>query len=148
MIDLSELVPLGTALVLGGLIGLEREIHRKPAGLRTNILICMAATVFTLLCQSFQTPDAESRVIQGVITGVGFLGAGALIYTQGNVHGMTTAATIWLVTAIGIACGLGRYQTAVLTTILALIVLWGLSPLDKRLSKSDRQKNAFSPPDE
>jgi putative Mg2+ transporter-C (MgtC) family protein len=148
MIDLSEIVPLGTALVLGGLIGLEREIHRKPAGLRTNIIICMAATVFTLLCQSLPSPDAESRVIQGVITGVGFLGAGALIYTQGNIHGMTTAATIWLVTAIGIACGLGRYQTAVLTTILALAILWGLSPLDKRLSKSDRKKIAFPPPEE
>ena len=140
MNDFSELVPLGIALVLGGLIGLEREIHKKPAGLRTNMMICMAATVFTLLCKSLHLADAESRVIQGIITGVGFLGAGALMHTQGNVHGMTTAATIWLVTAVGVACGLGRYQTAVITTLLALIILWGLSPLDKRLKKSDRQQ--------
>lgn len=134
----SELPVLAVSLVLGGLIGLEREIHQKPAGLRTNMMICMAAAVFTLLCKSLQTGDAESRVIQGVITGVGFLGAGALMHTQGNVHGLTTAASIWLVTGVGVACGLGRYDIAVITTVLTLIVLWGLSPLDKRLKKNGK----------
>ena len=132
---LNDVGPITAALVLGGLIGLEREVHRKPAGLRTNIMICMAATVFTLLAESTYAEDAESRVMQGVITGVGFLGAGALMYTSGNVHGMTTAATIWLVTSVGISCGLKRYDIAIFVTILALAVLWGLSPLDKRLNK-------------
>jgi len=132
---LNSITPIFAALVLGGLIGLEREVHKKPAGLRTNMMICMAATVFTLLAKSIYSQDAESRVIQGVITGVGFLGAGALMHTSGNVHGMTTAATIWLVTSVGIACGMGRYDIAVVVTLLAISVLWGLSPLDKRLNK-------------
>lgn len=133
---LDDIAPIVAALVLGGLIGLEREVHRKPAGLRTNMMICMAATVFTLLAKSTYSDDSESRVIQGIITGVGFLGAGALMHTSGNVHGMTTAATIWLVTSVGIACGMERYDIAVIVTILALAVLWGLSPLDKRLNKN------------
>jgi len=134
-----EIAPLATAMALGALIGLERQMHRKPAGLRTNMMICMAATVFTLLCTSLAdgNANAEARVIQGIITGVGFLGAGALMHTQGNVHGLTTAATIWLVTGVGIACGLGRYHTAVLTTVLTLLILWGLSPLDKKLKKTE-----------
>ena len=136
----TDIAPLATSMVLGGLIGLERQLHRKPAGLRTNMMICMAAAVFTLLCRSLTGTDADSRVIQGVITGVGFLGAGALMHTQGNVHGLTTAATIWLVTAVGIACGLGRYETAAVTTILTLVVLWGLSPLDRKLKQNGRRK--------
>lgn len=134
-----EIVPLLASMALGGLIGLERQLHRKPAGLRTNMMICMAATVFTLLCVHLAGDDAnaQARVIQGIISGVGFLGAGALLHTQGNVHGLTTAATIWLVTGVGIACGLARYQTAVVTTVLTLLILWGLSPLDKKLKKSE-----------
>lgn len=137
-----EVFPLTVAMLLGGLIGLERQMHRKPAGLRTNMMICMAATVFTLMCSSLDGSDASanSRVIQGIITGVGFLGAGALMHTQGNVHGLTTAATIWLVTGVGIACGLGRYQTAIATTLLTLVVLWGLSPLDRKLKQNGRRR--------
>lgn len=131
-----DVVPLVTAIVLGGLIGLERQIHRKPAGLRTNMTICMAATVFTLLAAGFVEVDPQSRVIQGVITGVGFLGAGALLHTQGNVYGLTTAASIWLVTGVGIACGLGQYHIAVVATVLTLMVLWGISPLDKKIKRS------------
>ena len=136
----TEIVPLVFAMLLGGLIGLERQMHRKPAGLRTNMMICMAAAVFAMLCSSLDGGDAnaDSRVIQGIITGVGFLGAGALMHTQGNVHGLTTAATIWLVTGVGIACGLGRYQTAAETTGLTLIILWGLSPLDKKLKQAEK----------
>jgi len=134
----GNLAPLAAAIVLGGLIGLERQIHKKPAGLRTNMTICLAAAVFTMLSGNLGG-DGESRVIQGIITGVGFLGAGALIHTQGNIYGLTTAATIWLVTAVGIACGMGRYETAALTAVLTLIILWGLSPLDKRLKKTEQQ---------
>lgn len=134
-----EATPIISAMLLGGLIGLERQLHHKPAGLRTNMMICMAAAVFTLLCKSEFSGDAESRVIQGIITGVGFLGAGALMHTQGNVHGMTTAATIWLVTGVGIACGLGRYEMAAVTTVLSLMILWGLSPLDRKLKKNGKR---------
>lgn len=131
-----EVVPLAVALVLGGLIGLERQIHKKPAGLRTNMMICMAATVFTLLATGLADGHAQSRVIQGIVTGVGFLGAGALLHTQGNVYGLTTASSIWLVTGVGIACGLGQYHIAIVATMLTLIVLWGISPLDKKIKRT------------
>ncbi len=135
--DWKQLIPYGVALLLGGLIGLERELHRKPAGLRTNILICLSATLFTSLALSLKegSPDNNStaRLLQGVITGVGFIGAGAVIQGSRSIHGITTAATIWLVSGIGIACGFQLYRTAVGVTAIALIVLWGLVPLGRRI---------------
>lgn len=137
-IDWMQFVPYGLAVLLGGLIGLEREIHRKPAGLRTNILICLSAALFTHLALSISEEgfDSTSRILQGVITGVGFIGAGAVIRGSHEIHGITTAASIWLVTGVGIACGFGMYDAAVGATVIALIVLWGLSPLDRRLRKN------------
>jgi putative Mg2+ transporter-C (MgtC) family protein len=133
--DWKQLIPYGVALLLGGLIGLERELHHKPAGLRTNILICLSATLFTELAlfMSKDSLDSTSRILQGVITGVGFIGAGAVIQGSRSIHGITTAATIWLVTGIGIACGFQLYRTAVGVTAIALIVLWGLIPLGRRI---------------
>jgi putative Mg2+ transporter-C (MgtC) family protein len=137
-VPLEYLTPILVSLVLGGLIGIEREIHQKPAGLRTNMLICMGAAVFTLIGKHIGiSPDAESRVIQGVVTGVGFLGAGVLIHQQGNVHGLTTAATIWLVTAIGIACGAKLYGIAITTVIPAIIILLALHPFEQKLRKNN-----------
>ncbi|HML74282.1 MAG TPA: MgtC/SapB family protein [Anaerohalosphaeraceae bacterium] len=139
---LSYLPPLLAALVYGGIIGIEREIHQKPAGLRTNMLICMGAAAFTLIAKNISiNPDAETRVIQGVVTGVGFLGAGVLIHQQGNVQGLTTAATIWLVTAVGIACGARLYGLSAATVILAIIVLMGLYPLEQKMRKNHTLKN-------
>ncbi|MFA5261203.1 MAG: MgtC/SapB family protein [Candidatus Omnitrophota bacterium] len=137
-LPLEYLVPILVALALGAIIGMEREIHQKPAGLRTNMLICMGAAVFTLIGKHISiSPDAESRVIQGVVTGVGFLGAGVLIHQQGNVHGLTTAATIWLVTAIGIACGARLYGIAIAAVIPAVIILMGLHPFEQKLRKNN-----------
>ncbi|HOT72181.1 MAG TPA: MgtC/SapB family protein [Anaerohalosphaeraceae bacterium] len=135
--DWKQLIPYGVALLLGGLIGLERELHRKPAGLRTNILICLSATLFTTLALSLKEGSSDNnstaRLLQGVITGVGFIGAGAVIQGSRSIHGITTAATIWLVSGIGIACGFQLYRTAVGVTVIALIVLWGLVPLGRRI---------------
>lgn len=135
-------VPLVTAVVLGGLIGLEREIHRKPAGLRTNIMICLAAAVFTLIGRELSSSsNAEmTRLLAGVVTGVGFIGGGALIQDRKGVHGLTTAATIWLVAAIGVLCGLQLYSLAVGVTVIALLVLWGFSILDMLIHKSDPER--------
>jgi putative Mg2+ transporter-C (MgtC) family protein len=131
--------PILVSMLFGGLIGIEREIHHKPAGLRTNILICMGAAVFTLIAQHIgKNTDAESRIIQGVITGVGFIGAGVLIHEQGNVHGLTTAATIWLVTAVGIACGARAYSIAVAVVIPTIVVLVGLQPYEQKLRKNSQ----------
>lgn len=131
-------MPFVMSVFLGGLIGLEREIRRKPAGLRTNILICLAAALFTHLGLSISDDSLEtaSRILQGVITGVGFIGAGALIRGTHEIHGITTAATIWLVTGVGIACGFGLYEAAVGVTGIALIILWGLIPLDRRIRQN------------
>jgi len=137
-LTLEYLTPILAALLLGGLIGIEREIHQKPAGLRTNMLICMGAAVFTLIGEHISiSPDAESRVIQVVWTYVGFLWASVLIHQQGNVHGLTTAATIWLVTAVGIACGARLYGIAVATVIPAIIILLVLPPFEKKLRKNN-----------
>jgi putative Mg2+ transporter-C (MgtC) family protein len=133
------LAPIIVSMVLGGLIGIEREIHHKPAGLRTNMLICVGAAVFTLIAQHIgKNTDAESRIIQGVITGVGFLGAGVLMHEQGSVHGLTTAATIWLVTAVGIACGARAYGIAMAAVIPAILILAGLHPYEKKLRRNSQ----------
>ena len=94
------------AAVLGGMIGLERAFSGKSAGLRTNILICVGAAAFTLISRQMLSEEGSvARIAAQVVTGVGFLGAGAIIQDRGGVHGLTTAATIWLVAAIGMACG-------------------------------------------
>jgi len=114
------------AAVLGGVLGYERERHGKSAGMRTHMLVAIGAALFVLIPQQAGTSTADlARVLQGVITGVGFLGAGAIILgnKQVETRGLTTAAGIWVTAAIGVAAGMGRESTAVLSTIVALVVL-------------------------
>jgi putative Mg2+ transporter-C (MgtC) family protein len=114
------------AAVLGGLLGYEREQRGKAAGIRTHMLVAMGAALFVLVPEFDGMAVADmSRVIQGVVTGIGFLGAGAIIKhrSEEDVQGLTTAAGIWMTAAIGVACGLGREATAVLSALLALAVL-------------------------
>ncbi|MHC4988747.1 MAG: MgtC/SapB family protein [Planctomycetota bacterium] len=136
-IDFYAFVPLVTAVVLGGLIGLEREIHQKPAGLRTNILICMGAATFMVIANRMSaSPDTIGRITAGIVAGVGFIGGGAVLRDHTSVYGITTAATIWVVTSIGIACGMMLYDIAVAVTLLSLLVLTVLNPLDRRIHKT------------
>lgn len=130
--DLEQATRLVLRLVLagllGGLLGLEREWHQKPAGLRTHMLVAMGAALFVLVSQhSGVSPNDMSRVIQGLIAGIGFLGAGTILKRSedddGRIQGLTTAAGIWLTAAIGVAAGLGREATAIVSTGLALLVL-------------------------
>jgi putative Mg2+ transporter-C (MgtC) family protein len=117
---------LAIAAALGGLLGWERERSGKAAGMRTHMLVAMGAALFVLIPQQMNMSDDDlARVIQGVITGVGFLGAGTILKSanEATVKGLTTAAGLWLTAAIGIAAGLGREASAVLSTILALIIL-------------------------
>jgi putative Mg2+ transporter-C (MgtC) family protein len=114
------------AALLGGVLGYEREHQGKAAGIRTHMLVAIGAALFVLVPQQGGMLIADqSRVIQGIVTGIGFLGAGAIIKhrSEDDVKGLTTAAGVWLTAAIGIACGLGRESTAILSTALALIVL-------------------------
>ena len=146
-INFHSFVPLVAAVVLGGLIGLEREIHKKPAGLRTNILICMGAATFMLIADKMlASPDAISRMTAGIVTGVGFIGGGAVLRDRASIYGVTTAATIWVVTSIGIACGMRLYEIAVAVTLLSLLVLVVLSPLDKKIHESEKTSDMIEQP--
>ena len=139
------------ATVLGGAIGFEREIAGKPAGLRTNILICVGAALFTHLSISIAqigfTPDGRpygdtTRIAAQIVSGIGFLGAGAILHAHGAVVGLTTAATIWVVAAVGAAIGAGAYVEAVGTSVLIILVLAGLRPVERKLLSRRRKVNA------
>lgn len=117
---------LTVAAGLGCLLGWEREHHGKPAGMRTHMLVAIGAALFVLIPQHGGLNNSDlSRILQGLIAGVGFLGAGTIVKhnDESHVHGLTTAAGIWLTAAIGVAAGLGRESTAILSTVLALLVL-------------------------
>jgi putative Mg2+ transporter-C (MgtC) family protein len=134
-------IRLLTAAILGGLIGLEREFHGRPAGLRTHILVCLGSAIIIASSQFFQEfyilqgSDSvfridPSRIAAGVVTGIGFLGGGAIVKSEDIIRGLTTAACIWFVAAIGIVVGSGMYAPAIIGTILGLVLLIGLNPID------------------
>lgn len=124
------------AALLGGVIGLQREIAGKPAGLRTNLLICLGSALFTLI--SFGVPSSlglgdPARIAAQIVSGVGFLGAGTIIQSRHAVHGLTSAATIWVVAAVGMAVGAGFERSAALATGVILVALVGLGAAENRL---------------
>jgi putative Mg2+ transporter-C (MgtC) family protein len=139
------------AVVLGAAIGVEREFSGKAAGLRTNILICLGAAVFTIISKRMAGEnEALTRIAAGVVTGVGFLGVGAIIQDRGGVHGLTTAATIWFMACLGMACGAGLYELAVISTLLAVFVLIGLRLIHRSLSHymdKNKPKDVSNEPD-
>jgi len=125
---MNDVVPMLVSLGLGTLVGWERQLGRKPAGLRTHVLVCLGSTMMVLLVPHAIAayPDKNfdpTRIAHGVITGIGFLGAGSVIRHEGFVHGLTTAASVWMVAAIGLAVGMHAYPLAVTGTVLALVVL-------------------------
>ena len=124
-IEVTIVLRLLLATALGAIIGYQRERAKKPAGLRTHVLICLGAAVFTIASiYGFGPASDPARVAAGVLVGVGFLGAGVIIRTgEGILAGLTTAATIWAVAAIGLAAGTGLYVVAAVATALILIVL-------------------------
>lgn len=124
-VELEMALRLLLAAALGAAIGYQRERTGKPAGLRTHVLICLGAALFTVASSyGFGAATDPARVAAGIVTGIGFLGAGAIIRSgEGIVVGLTTAATIWVVAAIGLAAGAGLYLISAVTTAIALIVL-------------------------
>ncbi|MFD2753869.1 MgtC/SapB family protein [Comamonas terrae] len=140
-----NILRLTLAAALGGLLGWQRESQGKEAGLRTHMLVAMGSALFVLvsLQAGIGAPDA-SRVIQGLTAGVGFLGAGAILKAEKrdtplHVKGLTTAAGIWLTAAIGVAAGLGEESTAIISTLLALLVLSAVPLLSRRGSRPPPQ---------
>ena len=110
------------AVIAGGLIGLEREVVHKPAGIRTHMLVSLGSALFVLV--TIETlPNEAARIIAGIATGIGFLGAGTIFRSKSEVHGLTTAASIWAIAAVGFAIGFGYYLMTVVAVVLILIVL-------------------------
>jgi len=145
MLTRSEILGVLLAFVFGAAIGLERELRGKSAGLRTNILICLGAAVFAIISKKMAAdPNSITRVAAQVVTGVGFLGAGAIIQDRGGVHGLTTAATIWVVASIGVACGAGLIKLAFIATLLAAVALIGLSHIEKPIYARRKKRAAES----
>lgn len=127
----SELLRLLVAAVLGGIIGLERQLRHKPAGLRTNMFICFGAAMFTILSRKLAGTESDSaRIAAQIIPGIGFIGAGSILHSRGSVTGLTTASTLFVVAGIGMAVGGGLFLTAMFATALILLALAVLGKLE------------------
>jgi putative Mg2+ transporter-C (MgtC) family protein len=126
-------IEIVTGLILGGLVGLDREQKMKNAGIKTNILICIGATLYTaisiVMCKAYGTTVDPTRIAAQIVSGIGFLGAGAIMQDKGNIIGLTTAATIWVVAAIGVTIGFGYPLIATIFTLTILSVLRLLGPI-------------------
>jgi putative Mg2+ transporter-C (MgtC) family protein len=147
----ESLLRLALAAILGGLIGIERELREREAGLRTHLLVALGSALFTIVGaygfhaflesgQAVVRAD-PTRIAAQIVTGIGFLGAGAIIRQGLSVRGLTTAATLWVVAAVGLACGAGYYSAAVITTALVLIALYPLRIIAFRILRRFRPED-------
>ena len=141
---LRVVIRLLAAMILGGIIGIQRERSGKAAGFRTHMMVCLGTAVFVITCSSVGMEfDAMSRVIQGLVTGIGFIGAGTILKLEGEeeIIGLTTAAGIWMTAAIGITVGLGAVGVGLMSTALALVILALAQPIEDLVQKRrDAQK--------
>ncbi len=143
---LHLIIRLFLAAILGGLVGYEREIHGRPAGLRTHILVCLgSALIMTVSVYGFTddvfsslTPD-PARIAAQVVSGIGFIGAGTILRQGANIRGLTTAASLWVVAAVGLAVGIGYYVGAIITTLFVLLSLYVLSGVEKSVVRKSSQ---------
>jgi putative Mg2+ transporter-C (MgtC) family protein len=129
---------VATAFFCGFLIGLERQLRGKPAGIRTSILVCMATYLFIIIASTYTNDSSPSRVLGQVVSGIGFLGAGMILTQGGLIHGVTSAAVIWILAGIGALIGTGHHIAAIVSTFIVLVTLIGVSALE-RVFKSLRQ---------
>jgi putative Mg2+ transporter-C (MgtC) family protein len=138
--DTGYAIRLLVAATLGALVGLEREIHEHPAGMRTHLLVSLGSAGFTVLSiVAFPAPGADpARIAAQIVTGVGFLGAGAILKEGATIRGLTTAASLWAVAAVGMAAGAGAWVLAVTLTAIAIISLWPLRLVTERVIGRDR----------
>ena len=143
---ISTVVRLALALLLGGMLGIERGRKRRPAGLRTYMIVCIASTLVMITSQymseRFGTGD-PARLGAQVISGIGFLGAGTIMITSRQVKGLTTAAGLWAAACIGLAVGIGFYEGAILCAVFVLLVMTLMSGLDEKLRKKSKHLNFF-----
>ena len=118
------------AVVIGGLIGAERELRRKSAGFRTNILIALGSALFTISSLTLAPTGEPTRIAAQIVTGIGFLGAGTILRNRDGVHGLTTAATVWVNAALGVAAGGGQFRLTIIAGVITLGVLLVLGPIE------------------
>ncbi|MBU0635596.1 MgtC/SapB family protein [Candidatus Micrarchaeota archaeon] len=136
IVETEFLIRLVLAAILGGLIGLERESHDRPAGLRTHVLVCMGAALFTMTTFDFIGPNTDpSRIAANIVVGIGFIGAGAIFRAENRVKGLTTAADLWVVAGVGLFAGLGSYGHAIIAGVLVWLVLVIGRKLKKKVVK-------------
>jgi len=142
---LSVLPKVGVATICGALVGLEREKRNKVAGIRTNILICVGSSIFTItsfLAAEYYNLADPTRMLSTIVTGIGFLGAGAIIQNKDKITGLTTATLIWTISAIGILCGMGLILTPIVLTIGLISISYYFEKLEdwvkKHISEDDR----------
>jgi putative Mg2+ transporter-C (MgtC) family protein len=138
----EDLIKIGVAVVVGGIIGAERERHKKAVGLRTLILISIGSAIFTIISIRISTNfgGEPSRIAANIVSGIGFLGAGVILEERGRITGLTTAATTWLVAALGMAAGAGEYVLAGISTVVAVLVLMPLTRIEDFLEISNVQR--------
>jgi putative Mg2+ transporter-C (MgtC) family protein len=136
------IIRLLAATILGGLVGVQRESSKKPAGLRTHMLVSLATAAFVISCSVGMTSDGLSRVIQGIVTGIGFIGAGTILKLSAEhaIKGLTTAASVWMTAAIGVTVGLGRLGIGLMVTALALFIL-ALEKFERRIESRQAQRS-------
>jgi len=148
-LDWEIILQLVLAMVLGGLVGLEREFHRKEAGLRTFILVCLGATLFTVISLQFSESFLEktgiaydpTRIIGQIVLGIGFLCAGLIIFRGARIEGLTTAAALWITAAIGATIGVGFYFLAIFATFLTVLVLAVFRLIEEKLLRTKGSKD-------
>jgi len=156
MSDWDVLVRILVAAALGGIVGIERELRDQPAGFRTHMLVSLGACLFTLVGafgfqgltgdQSVPAVNADvTRVASQVVVGIGFLGGGAILRHGSTIRGLTTAASLWVTAAVGLAVGMGFYFGATAVAIVAVVALAGLKPIERRFLRGSRQSNGGPP---
>ena len=147
MSDLNLQVDLAARLlaaaILGAVVGFERERHDHPAGMRTHLLVCVGAAAFTVLSiYTFGDRSDPGRVAAQIVTGIGFLGAGSILKSGGTIQGLTTAASLWVVAAVGMAAGAGAWGVAIATTVIVIVSLGPLQAVERRYFPRNREPRA------
>lgn len=131
----ENVIKVGMAVLIGGLVGAEREFQDKAAGFRTIILITVGSTLFTIFSRSMDPGFTQTRIAANIVTGIGFLGAGAIVREQGRIGGLTTAATIWLSAALGMGIGAGELVFVSISSIVVLVVLFAFPHIERRIDR-------------
>jgi putative Mg2+ transporter-C (MgtC) family protein len=134
-LETEILIKLVVSTVLGLLIGFERAVHEKPAGMRTHSLVCVGSTLFTIISMSIMGGE-PSRIAAGIVTGIGFLGAGIIFRSESKMKGITTAAELWVLASIGLAVGIGFYFAALITTLIVIFILVPMKYVEKEAKEA------------